>query len=86
MTRLQTGQNFRNGCGQNFRNWQKVLATWHDLASDTGRVLLATGRFVGEGFDDPLLDVAGSLSVGPDHLYLSVSQYESDIWVANLRW
>ncbi len=56
MTRLRTGQNFRNGCGQNFRNWQKVLATWHDLASDTGRVLLATGRFVGEGFDDPLLD------------------------------
>jgi len=33
-----------------------------------------------------LLDAAGSLGVGPDHLYLSVSQYESDIWVAKLRW
>ena len=24
--------------------------------------------------------------LGPDRLYLTVSQYESDIWVANLRW
>jgi hypothetical protein len=37
-------------------------------------------------FDDPLLDAAGSLGVGPDHLYLSVSQYESDIWVAKLNY
>jgi Tol biopolymer transport system component len=47
-------------------------------AGGTPRLVLA--------FDDPLLDAAGSLGVGPDHLYLSVSQYESDIWVAKLRW
>ena len=37
-------------------------------------------------FDDPA--VAGSwwLSVGPDRLYLTVSEYDSDIWVATLRW
>jgi len=26
------------------------------------------------------------MSVGPDRLYLTVSQYEGDIWVATLRW
>jgi len=25
------------------------------------------------------------MSVGPDRLYLTVTYYESDIWVANLR-
>jgi Tol biopolymer transport system component len=35
--------------------------------------------------DDPSL-VARYLSVSRDRLYLSVAQYESDIWVANLRW
>jgi Tol biopolymer transport system component len=41
-------------------------------------------------FDDPALVpftlYGGGLSVGPDQLYLTVSEYESDIWVANLRW
>ncbi len=37
-------------------------------------------------FDDPALVAFGVLSVGPDRLYLTVSEYESDIWVANLRW
>jgi Tol biopolymer transport system component len=39
-------------------------------------------------FDDPALIAAfgGCVSVGVDRLYLTVSQYESDIWVANLRW
>ena len=39
-------------------------------------------------FDDPSLAAAagGFISVGPDRLYLTVSQYESDVWVANLRW
>ena len=36
--------------------------------------------------DDPALDTPAQFSVGPDHLYITVSQYESDIWVANLRW
>jgi len=37
-------------------------------------------------FDDPALPATGSLSVGPDRLYPVVSQYESNIWVAGLRW
>jgi len=41
--------------------------------------------------DDPALTVPGvgepaRPDIGPDRLYLTVSQYESDIWVANLRW
>jgi hypothetical protein len=38
------------------------------------------------------LAVAGDLgliegfSVGRDRLYLNISEYESDIWVATLRW
>lgn len=37
-------------------------------------------------FDDPELLAWGFLSVSRDRLYLTVSQYESNIWVANLRW
>ena len=42
-------------------------------------------------WDDPALTVPGLTQpyppgVGPDRLYLTVSQYESDIWVATLRW
>jgi len=39
-------------------------------------------------FDDPALTVpsGGFISVGPDRLYLAVSQYESDVWVANLQY
>jgi superfamily II DNA or RNA helicase len=33
-----------------------ALAAWRDPAGSVGRVLIATGRYVGEGFDDPLLD------------------------------
>jgi Tol biopolymer transport system component len=36
--------------------------------------------------DAPALEAPGNFSVGPDRLYLTVSQYESDIWVMNLRW
>jgi hypothetical protein len=37
-------------------------------------------------FDDPALVPYATFSVGPDRLYLTVSQYESDIWVAKLHW
>jgi Tol biopolymer transport system component len=38
-------------------------------------------------FDDPVLDnPLGLFNVGPDHLYVTVADYESDIWVANLHW
>jgi Tol biopolymer transport system component len=38
--------------------------------------------------DDPLLAVPSQpdVAVGRDRLYLAVSEYESDIWVAKLRW
>ena len=40
--------------------------------------------------DDPALAwpafVGSPISVGRDRLYLTVSEYESDIWVAKLRW
>ncbi len=48
------------------------------VAGGTPRLVVA--------FDDPALaNRLGFLSVGPDRLYLTVAQYESDIWVANLR-
>jgi hypothetical protein len=37
-------------------------------------------------FDDAALATPGAISVSRDRLYLTVSQYESDIWVANLHW
>jgi dipeptidyl aminopeptidase/acylaminoacyl peptidase len=37
--------------------------------------------------DDPALATSWQgISVGRDRLYLTVSEYESDIWVAKLRW
>jgi Tol biopolymer transport system component len=38
--------------------------------------------------DDPaLVPMSGlGISVGPDRLYVTVSEYESDIWVAKLHW
>ena len=37
-------------------------------------------------FDDPTLLGTGWFSVGPDRLYVTVSHYESDVWVATLKW
>jgi hypothetical protein len=37
-------------------------------------------------FDDPTLQGTPWISVGPDRLYLSVAELESDIWVAKLRY
>jgi hypothetical protein len=37
-------------------------------------------------FDDAMLMGTEFLSLGPDRLYLSVAEYESDIWVATLRY
>jgi dipeptidyl aminopeptidase/acylaminoacyl peptidase len=49
-------------------------------AGGTARLVIA--------FDDSALIAAfgGSVSIGSDRLYLTVAQYESDIWVAKLRW
>ena len=37
-------------------------------------------------FDDPALGGTPWVSVGADRLYLSVAEFESDIWVATLHW
>jgi Tol biopolymer transport system component/DNA-binding SARP family transcriptional activator len=37
-------------------------------------------------FDDPALMGMEFLSAGPDRLYLTVAEYESDIWVATLQY
>jgi Tol biopolymer transport system component len=37
-------------------------------------------------FDDPSLSVFDVLTVGPDHFYLTFSEYESDIYVMDLEW
>jgi serine/threonine-protein kinase len=38
-------------------------------------------------FDDPSVAVLeGFLTVGPENLYLTVAEYESDIWVMDLDW
>ena len=39
------------------------------------------------GIDDPsLYRYPAGLSVGPEHLYLSIAEYESDICVMDLEW
>jgi len=37
-------------------------------------------------FDDPSLSVLYNLTVGPKRLYLSIAEYESDIYVMDLEW
>jgi serine/threonine protein kinase/Tol biopolymer transport system component len=37
-------------------------------------------------FDDPSLSFFNFLTVGPEDLYLTMSEYESDIWVMDLEW
>jgi len=39
-------------------------------------------------FDDPTLEVsmAPVVAVSRDHLFFAVQEYESDIWLAKLRW
>jgi len=37
-------------------------------------------------FDDPSTYALGRFSVGPDRIYLTIAEYESDIWVMDLDW
>jgi eukaryotic-like serine/threonine-protein kinase len=37
-------------------------------------------------FDDPGTYAPGPFSVGPDRIYLTIAEYESDIWVMDLEW
>jgi hypothetical protein len=37
-------------------------------------------------FDDPSLTVQFGLTVAPEHLYLTIAKYESDIYVMDLEW
>ena len=36
--------------------------------------------------DDPSMTVSGHLTVGPENLYLTLSEYESDIWAMDLEY
>ena len=64
-----------------------VFATGRDGRSGVWAVPVAGGapRLV-IASDDPALQSRGWLSVSPDRLYLTVSEYESDVWVARLRY
>jgi superfamily II DNA or RNA helicase/very-short-patch-repair endonuclease len=42
--------------GQTRKNLQAALARVAEVPAAAGRVVLATGKFIGEGFDDPRLD------------------------------
>ena len=42
--------------GQNRRELDSALASLADIPDSVSRVVLATGRYIGEGFDDPRLD------------------------------
>ena len=37
-------------------------------------------------FDDPSRNVTVYLTVGPANLYLTIAEYESDVWVMDLEW
>jgi Tol biopolymer transport system component len=37
-------------------------------------------------FDDPSLTVLDMMTVGAEHLYLTIAEYESDIWVMDVEW
>jgi Tol biopolymer transport system component/tRNA A-37 threonylcarbamoyl transferase component Bud32 len=37
-------------------------------------------------FDDPALTVPVGVTVGPEDFYLTIAEYESDIWVMDLEW
>jgi len=43
-------------------------------------------KVVAVAVDDPGLDVPGYFTVGEDILYLTIAEYESDIWVMDLEW
>lgn len=42
--------------GMGKKEQAQILKTLAGIPEDTGRIILATGRYIGEGFDDPMLD------------------------------
>jgi Tol biopolymer transport system component len=82
--------------GQGFRRYSQDGKTIYTAAAhEDGRRGIWAIPVVGGparlaiAFDDPALAVSsypGVFSVGRDRLYLTVSEYESDIWVAKLNW
>jgi Tol biopolymer transport system component/tRNA A-37 threonylcarbamoyl transferase component Bud32 len=71
------------------RDGKTIYATadHHDGRSGIWAIPVAGGpaRLV-VAFDDPNIGGTWHFSVGPDRLYLTVAEYESDIWVAKLRY
>ena len=64
-----------------------VRATYEDGTEGVWWIPTAGGRATKiVSFDDPSVAVGFDLTVGWDNLYLTVAQYESDIWVMDLDW
>ena len=37
-------------------------------------------------FDDPSVTVFEAITIGPESIYFTIPEYESDIWVMDLEW
>ncbi len=59
---------------------------WQNCMHDRAIPLYGGAPRLIVAFDDPALVAPGMIRVGRDRLYLTVSQYESDIWVTHLHW
>jgi hypothetical protein len=59
------------------RDWRHGVWT---LPSAGGEARVAVAS------DDPAVTASGHISIDPNHLYLTVSEYESNVWAARLRW
>ncbi len=65
--------------GGEFRVEDTILRTWDRIPSEGRPTQLVA-------FDDPSLSVFDVLTVGADHFYLTISEYESDIYVMDLEY
>ena len=64
-----------------------VIATDHDGSEGVWWIPVNGGGATKVvAFDDPSLTVPGFFTVGPEHLYLTIAEYESDVWVMDLEW
>ena len=78
------------------RDWSEAQGVWSVPASGGQAcnlenqicedIPLPPPRLIVE-FDSPSFVLYGTgISVGPDSIYLSIAEYESDIWVMDLDW
>jgi Tol biopolymer transport system component len=68
-------------------SWIYFLAVEEDGSQGVWRISPNGGDAVKVvAFDDPSRIVLSALSVAPARLYLTLAEYESDIWVMDLEW